>query len=180
MNSLMPYHMIHCLHSLCHSIRYSVTSLCAPYQISFWILHIPKDSGSTLDLDTQYLLIDVFSCFSAPVSEIVPPIIFAFLFLKASMEILIFVFYNTVWHLENAEMTPELHDDLTDLSLNNLRDFFKITYPNRLRNFIVCFLNCLKKLVSTPSFSLIRSPYIYAFHDTAIIRCQSCSPNFSS
>ena len=28
MNSSMPYHMIHCLRSLYHSIRYSVTSLC--------------------------------------------------------------------------------------------------------------------------------------------------------
>ena len=110
-----------------------------PYQISFWTLHVPKDSGSTLDLDTQYLLVDVFSCFSAPVSEIVPPIIFAFLFLKASMEILIFVFYNTVWHLENAEMTPELHDDLTDLSLDNLRDFSKLHIPTAYATLLFAF-----------------------------------------
>ena len=34
MNSLMPYHMIHCLHSLYHSIRYSVTSLCGNLSIT--------------------------------------------------------------------------------------------------------------------------------------------------
>jgi len=93
---------------------------------------------------------------------------------------LIFIFYNTFRHLENAEMTPELHDDLVNLSLDNLLDFFKITYPNHLRLFIVLLLSCLKTLVSIPSFSLTRSPYIYAFHDIAIIRCQSYLPNFSS
>ena len=93
---------------------------------------------------------------------------------------LIYIFYNTFRHLENAEMTPELHDDLINLSLDNLLYFFKITYPNNLRFFIVRFLHCLKTLVSIPSFSLTRSPYIYGFHDTAITRCQSYLPNFSS
>jgi hypothetical protein len=96
------------------------------------------------------------------------------------MEILRFIFYSTFWHLENAEMTPELHDDLTDLSLDNFRDFFKITSPDHLCIFIVRFLNCLKKLVSMPSFSLARSPCIYAFHDLAIIRCKSYLRDFSS
>jgi len=89
-----------------------------------------------------------------------------------------FIFYNTFRHLENAEMTPELHDDL--VSLDNLLDFFKITYPNNLRLFIVRLLNCLKTLVSILSFLLTRSPCIYAFHDIAIIRCQPYLPNFSS
>ena len=76
----------------------------------------------------------------------------------------IFVFHNTSRYLENAEMTPELHDDLINLSLNNLLDFFfKSRYPNDPRLFIVDFLNCLKKLVSMPSFSLTCSPYIYTF-----------------
>jgi len=93
---------------------------------------------------------------------------------------LIFIFYNTFCHLGNAEMTPELHDDLVNLSLDNLLDFFKITYPNHLRRFIVLLLNYLKTLVSIPSFLLMCSPYIYAFHDIAIIRCQLYFPNFSS
>jgi hypothetical protein len=93
---------------------------------------------------------------------------------------LIYIFYNTFRHLENAEMTPKLHADLINLSLDNLLDFFKITYPNNLRLFIVRFLNCLKTLVSIPSLSLTRSPCIYAFCDTAIIRRKSYVPDFSN
>ena len=89
----------------------------------------------------------------------------------------IFIFYNTFLYLQNAEMTPELHDNLINLSFDNLLDFFEIT--NILRPFIVRFLNCLKMLVSIPSFSITCSPYIYAY-DTAIIRCESYLPNISS
>jgi len=95
------------------------------------------------------------------------------------MGILRFVFYNTFRYLENAEMIPEIHDDLTGLSFDKLRDFFKIT-PRRLQIFIVRFLKCLKKLVSMPPFSLTCSPYIYAFHYIAIVRRNSDLPHFSS
>jgi len=73
---------------------------------------------------------------------------------------LIFIL-NTYHYLENAEMTPELHDGLISLSFEKVHDFFRTTLPNYLRRFIVRFLNCLKTLVSIPSFSLTRSPYIY-------------------
>jgi len=92
----------------------------------------------------------------------------------------VFVFDNTSHYLKNAEMTPQLHDDLINLSFDNLLDFFKIVHLNHLRAFIVRFLNCLKTVVSIPSFSLTCSPYIYAFQDTAIIRRKSYSPDFSS
>ena len=92
----------------------------------------------------------------------------------------VFVVNNTSRYLENAEMTPELHDDLINLSFDNLLNFFKIVHLDFLRSFIVRFLKCLKTLVSIPSFSLTCSPYIYTFHDTAIIRRKSYSPDFSS
>jgi hypothetical protein len=93
---------------------------------------------------------------------------------------LVFVYENTCCHLENAEMTPELRDDLINLSFDNILDFFKIAYLDLLRIFIVRFFNCLKSLVSIPSFSLMRSPCIYAFRDTAIIQRKSHLPHFSS
>ena len=92
---------------------------------------------------------------------------------------LIFVFHNTSRFLENAEMTRELHDDLINLSFDNLHDFFfKARYPNDLRLFIARLLNCLKKLVSMPSFYAF--PYIFKQSETAIIRRTSYLPDFSS
>ena len=80
-------------------------------------------------------------------------------------------------------MTPELHEDLINLSFDNILDFFKMAHPYHYqleRLFLVQFLDCLKTLVSMPPFSLTRSPYIYTFHDTAIVRRISCLPDFSS
>jgi len=88
----------------------------------------------------------------------------------------VFVVNNTSRYLENAEMTPELHDDLINLSFDNLLNFFKIVHLGFLRSFIVRFLKCLKTLVSIPSFSFT---CFYTFHDTAIIRRKSYLPDFS-
>lgn len=60
---------------------------------------------------------------------------------------LILGFYDTFRHLENAEMTPELHDDLIHFSFDDLRDVFKLTYRSNLCIFATRFLSCLKTLV---------------------------------
>ena len=64
-----------------------------------------------------------------------------------------FGFYDTIPHLENAEMTTELCDDLINFSFDNLHNTFK-NYPIHnptsrltLHHFVPPFLECLKKLV---------------------------------
>jgi hypothetical protein len=62
-------------------------------------------------------------------------------------------FHNICRHLENAEITTELCDDLIDFSFNNIHDVFKNHQTNNpnSHNTIFCFvprfLECLKKLV---------------------------------
>jgi hypothetical protein len=64
-----------------------------------------------------------------------------------------FGFHDTVRHLENAEMTTELHDDLINFSFDNLHNVFKncqIQHPETIHDifhFVPPFLECLKKLV---------------------------------
>ena len=60
-------------------------------------------------------------------------------------------YYSTVYHLENAEMTPELCDDLINFSFDYLWDFSKPKVHNsvyvNVRYFCPAFLECLKRLV---------------------------------
>jgi hypothetical protein len=63
-----------------------------------------------------------------------------------------FGFYNTTYHFDNAEMTPELCDDLINFSFNSLQDVFKnrqIWNPDETYNiltFLPPFLMALKRL----------------------------------
>ena len=75
-------------------------------------------------------------------------------------------YYNTVYHLENAEMTPELCDDLINFSFDNLWDVIKSRMHESdweyvtAHNFSPIFLECLKKLVCYRIYS-VRSLHIY-------------------
>jgi len=86
-----------------------------------------------------------------------------------------FGYYNTPYHLQNAEMTPELRDDLINFSFENLRDVFKnsqIWSPDGTYNiltFFPPFLMALKKLVCYGS-SLTCSLHTYVFYEIAIPR----------
>jgi hypothetical protein len=61
--------------------------------------------------------------------------------------------FGVVYHLENAEMTPELQDDLINFSFDNLQNVFRkfhIHNPDEDYNiyyFSRRFSECLKKLV---------------------------------
>lgn len=61
--------------------------------------------------------------------------------------------FNTVYHLGNAELTPELHIDLINFSFNNRHNIFKnarIQNPSSgysIYDFAPPFLQCLKELV---------------------------------
>ena len=62
-------------------------------------------------------------------------------------------YYSAVYHLEKAEMTPELCDDLINFSFDDLWDLNKPKmhdsdweYVN-VHNFSSAFLGCLKRLV---------------------------------
>jgi TPP-dependent 2-oxoacid decarboxylase len=78
-------------------------------------------------------------------------------FHKENVHILIFIFNNTTYYIENAEITPELHDDLINFSFDKLQDVFKNyhTFFNRhgftLLTFIPYLLADLKKLVGIVS-----------------------------
>jgi len=67
------------------------------------------------------------------------------------------------YHLENAEMTPELCDDLINFSFNNLSDVAKhSSHPNSydVHHFAPFFLGCLKKLVCYHIYSCILCIFI--------------------
>ena len=101
------------------------------------------------------LLASAFNRFNSRVRTIIPPIILVcqLMLPKENVEILLFSFRNTIYHLENAEMTTELRDDLINFSFDNLHNVFKnfqIHNPNihlTLFDFLPEFLECLKKLV---------------------------------
>jgi hypothetical protein len=83
-----------------------------------------------------------------------------------------FGFYNTTYHVENAEMTFELRGDLINFSFNNLQDVFKNSHvrnPDRtygIFTFLPPFLTSLKKLVW---LFLKRSLHTYIFYETVIL-----------
>ena len=98
-----------------------------------------------------------------------------------------FGFYNTAYHFENAEMTPELCDDLINFSFDNLQDVFK---NNQIRNsdrtyniltFFPPFLMVLKK-VSLVCYGCHSHVFCitYIFYEIAIIRSRSCLADSSS
>jgi len=71
-------------------------------------------------------------------------------------------YYNIVYHLENAEMTPELCDDLINFSLNDFWDINKSKIAHSGWNYIVsthdfsaAFLECLKRLVCHHIYSCV-------------------------
>ena len=76
-----------------------------------------------------------------------------FIFPKENVDLFSFGFHNTVRHLENAEMTTELRDDLIEFSFDDLHNVFKnykTHNPNdhlTIFRFFPRFLECLKKLV---------------------------------
>jgi hypothetical protein len=95
--------------------------------------------------------------------------------------------FSTVYHLENAEMTPELQDDLMNFSFDNLRDVFEnhhIQNPDKYYNlcyFAPSLLECLKKLVCHHSCSSVLQILTHAqFSDPAILRSRSYLLDFSS
>ena len=66
------------------------------------------------------------------------------------MEFLWIAYYETVYHLENAEMTPELRDDLSHFSFACLHDGLQEEHDGRrlsIHFFPPRFLECLKMLV---------------------------------
>ena len=86
-----------------------------------------------------------------------------------------FGFHNTAYHIKNAEITPELHDDLISFSFDKLQDVLKNYHtpiPNRFRytllTFIPRLLAALKQLVGYCFHSRITFS-LHIFYDTAII-----------
>jgi hypothetical protein len=80
-------------------------------------------------------------------------------------EILWICYYNIVYHLENAEMTPELCDDLINFSFNNLSDVTKHNdepHPMgyNVHYFAPLFLECLQRLVCYHIYSCILCIFI--------------------
>ena len=77
-------------------------------------------------------------------------------------------FFCTVDHLENAEMTPELRDDLINFSIDNLQNVMKeLHLQNADGSYSICyfcphFLECLKKLVCHHLCSLVLCILTYA------------------
>jgi len=81
---------------------------------------------------------------------------------KANIDSLEIGYYHIVYHLENAEMTPELRDDLIAFSFDCVQDVLKQKYDywiGDIRYFSPRFLECLKKLVCYDFCSC--SPFIY-------------------
>jgi hypothetical protein len=84
-----------------------------------------------------------------------------------NVRILSFGFQYTVYHLENAEMTTELRDDLINFSFDNLHNVFKnyhTQYPDENYNifsFFPRFLECVKKLVCHHVHSCIHCILIF-------------------
>jgi len=69
-------------------------------------------------------------------------------------------YWDLVYHLDNAEMTPELCHDLINFSFVCLRDF--VEEINKRYNcwytvhaFVARFLNCLKRLVCSHFYSYV-------------------------
>ena len=89
-----------------------------------------------------------------------------------------FGYYNTPYHFQNAEMTPELRDDLINFSFDNLQDVFEncqIWSPDRtysVLTFLPLFLIALKKLVCYGS-PLMCSLHTYEFYEIATARSGS-------
>ena len=72
-------------------------------------------------------------------------------------------YYEIVYHLENAEMIPELHDDLSHFSFDCFRDVVKERrddWKRSVHDFSPRFLECLKRLVCYHCYSCVL--YIYA------------------
>jgi hypothetical protein len=99
------------------------------------------------------MLAGVFSCFKSQVSHI--NIIFCnipIFILKKDDKILRTCGFDIVYHLENAEMTPELYHDLINFSFDAFWDLNKPKMHHSLWNYSVhnlsaAFLECLKRLV---------------------------------
>ena len=67
-------------------------------------------------------------------------------------------YYDFGYHLENAEMTPELCDDLGHFSFDCLQDVLKGEPESRIGGihyFSPRFLKCLKKLVCYHCYSCV-------------------------
>jgi hypothetical protein len=92
-------------------------------------------------------------------------------------------YYDIIYHLENAEMTPELCDDLINFSFDNLWDVTKFTRHNSdweyvtAHDFSPTFLGCLKRLVC---YHITHTFFTYLFYDAANIRRRSHLPDSSS
>jgi len=86
-----------------------------------------------------------------------------------------FGFYSTVYHLDNAEMTPELQDDLINFSFDKLQDVlnnYHIQNPDccNIYHFAPTFLECLKRLVCNHFCSSALQILTHAqFSDSAIL-----------
>ena len=66
---------------------------------------------------------------------------------------------DLIYHLDNAEMTPELYHDLMTFSFNCLWQHFVKRYDNgpcfNVHGFTAKFLNCLKRLVRYHFYSCV-------------------------
>ena len=85
-------------------------------------------------------------------------------------------YFCTVYHLENAEMTSELHDDLIHFSFDNLQNVIKDLNSHSYHgpSYHICyftprFLGYLKKLVCHHCCSFVLQILMHArFSDLAI------------
>ena len=73
-----------------------------------------------------------------------------------------FCFDDIVYHLENAEMTPELHDDLINFSFNKLWGHWGVKKSDPAWNYVNMhnFLECLKRLVCHHIYSCVLCIFI--------------------
>jgi len=119
-----------------------------------WTRPVRKSSGSTAALDTQRLLAGVFRFFNSRVSKIIhdnTP--HPYSETEANVDIVLIGYYNIVHHLKNADMTPELRDDLINFSFDSLQDVIREhkesskNWIGSVHNLSVPFLACLKRLV---------------------------------
>jgi hypothetical protein len=132
-----------------------------------WILHVQKHSGSTATLDTQPLLADVFRSFNPQVSKIIPRNIPILILKIVDIEISLICYYNIIYHLENAEITPELCDDLITLSFDDLADVARIqvarhclVLPRPIRS--LCYPFRVFEKAGMSSYLPLRLLYIYS------------------